>query len=148
MLGDNDPLDEEMGFYQQGDKAFEEMALLYPSQARKLLACVENSSSTKTWPKATALALNAKDTNIDAQKMNKLLGELRESIKKFPETSYGNFVQTLAGVPKHRQKAQPVHGHCPGVDELVLHGRAGVLHPQQRSHDGRDRRAERHPGAT
>ena len=96
MLGDNDPLDEEMGFYQQGDKAFEEMALLYPSQAKEIARLRGEFKQYQDLAKATALALNAKDTNIDAQKMNKLLGELRESIKKFREASYGNFVQTLA----------------------------------------------------
>ena len=36
MLGDNDPLDEELGFYQQGDKDFAEMAQIYPAQAKEI----------------------------------------------------------------------------------------------------------------
>ena len=96
MLGDNDPLDEELGFFQQGDKDFADMAAIYPEQAKEIARLRAEFKQYQDLAHATAVALNNKDTNIDAQKMNKLLGELRVSIKKFREASYGNFVQTLA----------------------------------------------------
>ena len=96
MLGDNDPLDEELGFFQQGDKDFADMAEIYPEQAKEIARLRAEFKQYQDLAHATAVALNNKDTNIDAQKMNKLLGELRVSIKKFREASYGNFVQTLA----------------------------------------------------
>lgn len=96
MLGDNDPLDEELGFYQQGDKDFAEMAQIYPAEAKEIERLRSEFKQYQDMAHTTAVALNNKDTNIDAQKMNKLLGELRVSIKKFREASYGNFVQTLA----------------------------------------------------
>ncbi len=96
MLGDNDPLEEELGFFQQGDKDFADMAEIYPAQAKEIARLRAEFKQYQDLAHATAVALNNKDTNIDAQKMNKLLGELRVSIKKFREASYGNFVQTLA----------------------------------------------------
>lgn len=96
MLGDNDPLDEELGFFQQGDKDFVEMAQIYPAEAKEIERLRSEFKQYQDIANKTAVALNNKDTNIDAQKMNKLLGELRVSIKKFREASYGNFVQTLA----------------------------------------------------
>jgi len=96
MLGDNEPLEEELGFFQQGDKDFADMAAIYPEQAKEIARLRAEFKQYQDLAHATAVALNNKDTNIDAQKMNKLLGELRVSIKKFREASYGNFVQTLA----------------------------------------------------
>jgi len=96
MLGDNEPLEEELGFFQQGDKDFADMAEIYPAQAKEIARLRAEFKQYQDLAHATAVALNNKDTNIDAQKMNKLLGELRVSIKKFREASYGNFVQTLA----------------------------------------------------
>ncbi|HET8870051.1 MAG TPA: ATP-binding protein, partial [Aquabacterium sp.] len=96
MLGDNDPLDEELGFYQQGDKAFEEMAAIYPQETKEIQRLRAEMKTYQDLASATAKALNAKQTNIDAKKMNQLLNELRESIKKFREASYGNFVKSLA----------------------------------------------------
>ncbi|HEX5310429.1 Hpt domain-containing protein [Aquabacterium sp.] len=96
MLGDNDPLDEEQDFYQQADKAFEEMATIYPQQAKEIARLRADLKQYQEIANRTALALNNKDTNIDAKKMNQLLASLRESIKVFREASYGNFVKTLA----------------------------------------------------
>ena len=96
MLGDSEPLEEELGFFQQGDKDFADMAAIYPEQAKEIARLRAEFKQYQDLAHATAVALNNKDTNIDAQKMNKLLGELRVSIKKFREASYGNFVQTLA----------------------------------------------------
>lgn len=96
MLGDHDPLDEEEGIFQQGDKAFKEMAEIYPAQAKEIERLRTELTQYQKLAYSTAEALNRKETNIDAQKMNKLLGELRQSIKVFREASYGNFVKTLA----------------------------------------------------
>jgi len=96
MLGDNEPLEEELGFYQQADKAFEEMLAIYPEQSKEITRLRGELKQYQELAHATAVALNNKDTNIDARKMNDLLNGLRESIKKFREASYGNFVKTLA----------------------------------------------------
>ncbi|MDE2433764.1 MAG: Hpt domain-containing protein [Burkholderiales bacterium] len=96
MLGDNDPLDEELGIYQDGVKAFDEMAAIYPQEAKEIQRLRSEMKTYQDLANNTARALNAKQTNIDAKKMNLLLNELRESIKKFREASYGNFVKSLA----------------------------------------------------
>ncbi|HET8694063.1 MAG TPA: hypothetical protein VFM33_05300, partial [Aquabacterium sp.] len=96
MLGDNDPLDEELGIYQDGVKAFDEMAAIYPQEAKEIQRLRSEMKTYQDMANNTARALNAKQTNIDAKKMNLLLNELRESIKKFREASYGNFVKSLA----------------------------------------------------
>lgn len=96
MLGDNEPLEEELAFYQQADKAFEEMLAIYPEQTKEITRLRGELKQYQELANATAVALNNKDTNIDARKMNDLLNALRESIKKFREASYGNFVKTLA----------------------------------------------------
>jgi len=98
MLGEYDPLDEAQDFYAKADKDFEEIEKLYPERKKDIITLRGEFKQYDELAMKTARAFLDKtggNTKEQTQYMNKVLGDLRESIKRFRESSYGNFVQTL-----------------------------------------------------
>lgn len=123
MLGDHDPLDEAEDFYGQADKAFDEIAQLYPEHGAEVAKLRGEFKQYNTLAFSTAEALLKHSGNIreQTQHMNKVLGELRLSIKRFREASYGNFVETLA-VSQRTVKVNLYMGIALGVMNLCFMG--------------------------
>lgn len=99
MLGDRETLGEARDVYRQADKVFDELAGLYPARQAEVNKLRGDLKQYNTLALATAEALLNHVANSPEQtkQMNKVLADLRESIKAFRESSYQNFVQTLAG---------------------------------------------------
>ncbi|MDE2401403.1 MAG: Hpt domain-containing protein [Burkholderiales bacterium] len=124
MLGDHDPVDEAEDFFRQGDKAFDEMAQIYPERQKQIVALRSEFKQYNDLAVNTAEAFLAKkggDIKAQTQHMNKVLGELRDSIKRFREASYGNFVQTL-GESQKTVKLNLYMGIALGVMNLCFMG--------------------------
>jgi len=124
MLGDHDPLDEAEVFYKRGDEAFVEMAQLYPERTKEIQALREEYRQYNAMALQTAEDfLKNKIANMPEQtkRMNKTLNALRESIKNFRESSYENFVKTLAQSQK-TVKLNLYMGIALGVMNLIFMG--------------------------
>ena len=99
MLGEHDPLDEAEDVFHQADKVFGEMEEIYPARKADIQKVREEYKRYNDMALASAEAINAKKiANIQeqAQRMNKVLTDLRQSIKNFRDSSYENFTKTLA----------------------------------------------------
>ncbi|MFY9477814.1 MAG: ATP-binding protein [Aquabacterium sp.] len=99
MIGEHDPLDEATGFFTLADKDFEEMARIYPKRQddiRKLRAEYKQYHDVAFATAEGFLNKQGGDIQAQTQRMNAMLAALRDSIKKFRESSYDNFVETLA----------------------------------------------------
>lgn len=99
MLGDHDPLDEAEDFYKKGDEVFGEIEQIYPERAKEVLALRDEYRKYNAMALKTAedfLAKKVDDMPTQTKRMNATLNHLRQSIKDFRESSYGNFVKSLA----------------------------------------------------
>lgn len=124
MLGEHDPLDEAEDFFHKGDQAFAEMEKIYPERAKDIQALrVENKQYNDMALKTAEDFLGNKVGNMPEQtkRMNKTLNELRGSIKKFRESSYNNFVKTLAQ-SQQTVKLNLYMGMALGVMNLIFMG--------------------------
>lgn len=124
MLGDHDPLDEAEDFYKKGDEVFAEMAQLYPERTKEIQALREEYRQYNAMALQTAEDfLKNKIANMPEQtkRMNKTLNALRESIKNFRESSYENFVKTLAQ-SQQTVKLNLYMGIALGVMNLIFMG--------------------------
>jgi len=122
MLGDHDPLDEAEDFYKKGDDVFVEIEKIYPERAKDVQALRDEYKRYNTMALSTAEAFLAKkveDMPAQTKKMNKTLNDLRQSIKNFRESSYANFVQTLAQ-SQHTVKLNLYMGIALGVMNLIF----------------------------
>ena len=99
MIGETDPLDEAQDFYQQADAAFVEIEAIYPTRKSEVETLRQEFRAYNELALSTAKAfLDKADVDMPTQtrRMNDALNALRESIKRFRESSYDNFVSTLA----------------------------------------------------
>lgn len=99
MIGETDPLDEAEGFYQQADKALVEVAELYPERKADVERLRKEFKDYNTLASSTAKAfLDKADIDMPTQtkKMGASLADLRKSTQQFRDSSYDNFVSTLA----------------------------------------------------
>ncbi len=124
MLGDHDPLDEAEDFYKKGDEVFVEMAQIYPERTKEIGALREEYKKYNAMALQTAEDfLKNKVANMPEQtkRMNKTLNALRESIKQFRESSYQNFVKTLAS-SQQTVKLNLYMGIALGIMNLIFMG--------------------------
>jgi len=124
MLGDHDPLDEAEDFYKKGDEVFVEIEQIYPERTKEIKALREEYKQYNAMALQTAEDfLKNKIANMPEQtkRMNKTLNALRESIKKFRESSYQNFVKTLAQ-SQQTVKLNLYMGIALGVMNLIFMG--------------------------
>ncbi|MBI2733413.1 MAG: hypothetical protein HYX44_08985 [Aquabacterium sp.] len=124
MLGDHDPLDEAQDFYKKGDDVFIEMEQIYPERAKEIKALREEYRRYDAMALQTAEDfLKNKVANMPEQtkRMNTTLNALRDSIKKFRESSYQNFVKTLAS-SQETVKLNLYMGIALGIMNLIFMG--------------------------
>ena len=124
MLGDHDPLDEAEDFYKKGDEVFVEMEQIYPERTKEIKALREEYKQYNAMALQTAEDfLKNKVANMPEQtkRMNKTLNALRDSIKTFRESSYQNFVKTLAQ-SQQTVKLNLYMGMALGVMNLIFMG--------------------------
>jgi two-component system chemotaxis sensor kinase CheA len=124
MLGEHDPLDEAQEHFHKGDAAFAEMEKIYPERAKDIRALREEYKRYDALALKTAEDFLAnKIANMPAQTklMNKALNDLRGSIRNFRESSYNNFVQTLAQ-SQHTVKLNLYMGIALGIMNLCFMG--------------------------
>lgn len=121
MTGEKDMLDEAVGFYDEADKVFGEMAQLYPSRAKDVAKLRADFKQAKDLAYSTSMALIKHTGTNDTARMNKVLGELKTAIKDFRKSSYDNFVSTL----KDTQQASQLNlymGIAIGIMNLIFMG--------------------------
>lgn len=121
MTGEKDMLDEAVGFYDEADKVFGEMAKLYPSRAKDVAKLRADFKQAKDLAYSTSMALIKHTGTNDTARMNKVLGDLKKAIKDFRKSSYDNFVSTL----KDTQQASQLNlymGIAIGIMNLIFMG--------------------------
>lgn len=99
MTGDRDPIDEARDMFRETDKVFEEIAQLYPARTDDVAKLRTDLKQYTELAVVTADSLRRRvggDLNEQTQRMNQMLSDLRDAIKVFRESSYDNFVKTLA----------------------------------------------------
>jgi HPt (histidine-containing phosphotransfer) domain-containing protein len=124
MLGDHDPLDEAEDFYKKGDEVFGEIEQIYPERAKEIGALREEYKQYNAMALKTAedfLAKKIEDMPAQTKRMNKTLNDLRQSIKNFRESSYSNFVETLAR-SQNTVKLNLYMGISLGIMNLIFMG--------------------------
>ena len=131
VLGDRDALDTANEQATKADDAFKEIAGLYPERAREVTKLRADLTKYRALAATVSVGYLKQQTGLEGAtaQMNQALSDLRASVKAFRQSSYENFVKTLAD-SQAAARSRPAVGHCAGRDEPVLHGRAGVLHPQ------------------
>ncbi len=146
VLGDRDALDTANEQASKADEAFKEIAHLYPERAQEVTKLRALLTNYRTLAATVSVGYLKQQTGLEGAtaQMNQALSDLRTSVKAFRQSSYDNFVKTLTD-SQQAARLGPAVGHRAGRDEPVLHGRAGVLHPQQHEDDVGDCRAERNP---
>ncbi len=99
MIGESDPLDEAEDFYREADKTLVEVGELYPERKADVERLRKEFKDYNDLALTTAKAFLSKaDIDMPAQtkRMGQALEQLRTATKAFRDSSYGNFVSTLA----------------------------------------------------
>jgi len=98
VLGDRDSLDtatEEAG---KADEAFKEISHLYPARAQEVTKLRAQLTNYRTLASTVSVGYLKQQTGLEraTAQMNQALSDLRAGVKAFRQSSYDNFVKTLA----------------------------------------------------
>jgi HPt (histidine-containing phosphotransfer) domain-containing protein/PAS domain-containing protein len=124
MIGETDPLDEAEGFYQQADQTLVDVGKLYPEHKADVERLRKEFKDYNDLASSTAKAFLSKadiDMPTQTKRMGQTLDHLRASTKAFRESSYRNFVSTLAD-SQSTVKVNLYMGMALGVMNLAFMG--------------------------
>jgi HPt (histidine-containing phosphotransfer) domain-containing protein len=98
VLGDRDALDTANEQATKADDAFKEIAGLYPERAREVAKLRADLTSYRTLAATVSVGYLKQQSGLEVAtaQMNQALSDLRASVKAFRQSSYENFVKTLA----------------------------------------------------
>jgi HPt (histidine-containing phosphotransfer) domain-containing protein len=126
IAGDKDAIDKAAQLGAQTDRAFAEIAALYPqrmAETGKLRAQLQQYQTLATKTSLAFLAQSSDDMTPLTAAMNQALVDLRRGLKTFRQASYDSFEQTLAN-EQHDARVRLLMGLALGVMNL---GFMGVL---------------------
>jgi HPt (histidine-containing phosphotransfer) domain-containing protein len=98
VLGDRDALDTANEQATKADDAFKEIAQLYPERAREVAKLRAQLTNYRTLAATVSVGYLKQQTGLEGAtaQMNQALSDLRAGVKAFRQSSYENFVKTLA----------------------------------------------------
>jgi HPt (histidine-containing phosphotransfer) domain-containing protein len=98
VLGDRDALDTANEQATKADDAFKEITGLYPERAAEVAKLRADLTKYRTLAATVSVGYLKQQTGLEGAtaQMNQALADLRASVKAFRQSSYENFVKTLA----------------------------------------------------